>query len=401
MFDIATPPEPNWLVKAFGWVAGPAHLVAGYGGSGKTFALQSAALSIAAGRAVWGYYPSRRGAVLHLDYEQGPRVTIERYHRLLSGMGLTRSDVGRLEYQYCSNTGGPHQLTIGAADADRLERLMMGRDLLIIDSLRAAVGSLDENDSRIREPLDLLGHLSAVTGFAVICVHHARKMNVRDDAQQARFAVRGSSAIFDACASVLVLTGRKNELKTMCHEKSRESQPLDDFNLVIQDIDDDAKSIVISALHEQESDQSDEAQANRADLLEKKALLLLESASHDLTMSALRKGMQVRGEDASQVANHLVSSGKIERVTGSRGAHLYRLSSSKKTTPDDADMDARVLSCVATYPYCSMNQLHKLLGGRKGSLMETVSKLIQKGKLTKSLGSRGAHLLRITHLTPH
>ena len=100
--EIFSPLPPlSYLIRGIGLVAGsgPPHLVAGYGYSGKTLALQSLALSLTAGTAVWGVYPPgdcRR--VIHVDYEQGEFLTRLRYERLRRAMGVEAAELqGRLE----------------------------------------------------------------------------------------------------------------------------------------------------------------------------------------------------------------------------------------------------------------------------------------------------------------
>lgn len=87
--EIARPlPSLSYLVPSLGIASGAPVLVAGYGFSGKTVSLQSFALSIASGRPLWGVYGVRQGRVRHFDFEQGSRVTHERYQRLSRGMGI-------------------------------------------------------------------------------------------------------------------------------------------------------------------------------------------------------------------------------------------------------------------------------------------------------------------------
>jgi hypothetical protein len=74
----------------------------------------------------------------------------------------------------------------------------------IIDSLRASTPGIDENDSQIRECLDVLLRVSERTGCAFIVIHHAGKGGKDKDARERN---RGSSAIFDACGLVLQLSG--------------------------------------------------------------------------------------------------------------------------------------------------------------------------------------------------
>lgn len=113
---------------------------------------------------------------------------------------------------------------------------MEGRDLLIVDSLRAATAGVDENDSAIREGLDMLGKASESTGCRSLVIHHARKPSVDDSG--GRCSIRGSSAIFDACDSVHVFSAGKGEPVRVEHVKARSHGELtDDVALVISDVE--------------------------------------------------------------------------------------------------------------------------------------------------------------------
>ncbi|MBN1610868.1 MAG: AAA family ATPase [Polyangiaceae bacterium] len=91
------PPVP-WLIRALDMCPGAPTLVAGYGFSGKSVAMQSAAVSIAAGRKVWECFAARKGRVLWCDFEQGQRLTRARFQRLAASLMLSPDDVrGRLE----------------------------------------------------------------------------------------------------------------------------------------------------------------------------------------------------------------------------------------------------------------------------------------------------------------
>jgi hypothetical protein len=219
--------EPKWLVRAFGWAPGAPHLVAGYGFSGKTMALQAAALAIASGRPVWGYYRARKGRVLHLDYEQGLELTTQRYRRLMRGHDIS---VERGAIDLRSRPELDLRLAPGARG--RWVEACSGYDLVIIDSFRAS-SNVDENDSHAAEPLDMLLDVSLRTGATFVVIHHARKATEGE----ARHGIRGSAAIYDACASVLVLGGAKGEPPKASHEKNKiDGTLVDDFSLSIQDV---------------------------------------------------------------------------------------------------------------------------------------------------------------------
>jgi len=235
--EIFAPLKPvEYLLAPLDLCPGAPALVAGYGFSGKTLALQAMALSIASGQKVWGGFAAEQGRVVHVDYEQGSRLTYERYQRLAYDMGVGPSDIGdRL-----------HVATMPSLYLDQpdgvaaLQRAAQGARMVIIDSLRACAPSVDENSSEVRRVLDALGRVSQATGATVVVIHHARKPQ-KDAGGGAKASIRGSGAIFDACSSVMVFDGKKGGNVQVSHEKARNSGILtDDFELVIEDVPDGA-----------------------------------------------------------------------------------------------------------------------------------------------------------------
>lgn len=230
---LAAPLPPlEYLVREIGLVGGGGapHLVAGYGYSGKTLALQSLALSLAAGRPVWGAYPVDARRVVHVDLEQGERLTRRRYQRLALAMGIDLAELGdRLVVAVMP------PITLTAEHEPAWRQIMTGRDLMIGDSLRPATAGADENDSSIRAGLDMLGSLSEATSCRGLMIHHARKPSA--DAPGGRYAIRGSSAIYDACDSVYVYSAVQGEPVLAEHGKARShGEPTESIALVIEDV---------------------------------------------------------------------------------------------------------------------------------------------------------------------
>lgn len=226
------PPIP-WVCQSLRLAPGAVTLVAGYGYSRKTMALQSLALSVASGRPAWGVWSVRQGPVVHLDYEQGRRLTQERYQRLARGMGyeLPELPTGSLRVGVM-----PRTYLDDASSADELARIVDGAACVLIDSLRAAFPRADENSSDVRTRLDTLSRVSERTGAAIIVIHHARKPNAANGGT-ATHAIRGSSSLFDACQSVYVFEGAKDTPTTVHHEKDRiMGSTLDDFGVTSEDI---------------------------------------------------------------------------------------------------------------------------------------------------------------------
>ena len=235
--EIAAPLPPlDYLLEEYGLVAGPGtpHMIAGYGGSGKTMACQSMLLSLASGRPVWGQYRSQRTyRVAHVDLEQGERLTRWRYQRLARGMGLYLPQLGDALQLYAM----PQGLTLSTGCRERWLRIMAERDLVIVDSLRVASAGREENSSEIRECLDLLGAWSDLTGCRGLVLHHARKPAAEQPAG-GLYSIRGSSALVDGADSILVLGRRsRDEPIEMVHERARSHGHLGpDQALVIDDV---------------------------------------------------------------------------------------------------------------------------------------------------------------------
>lgn len=234
--DIALPLPPiPWVCHGLRIAPGAPTIVAGYGFSGKTVALQSLALAVATGRDAWGTWSTRRCPVLHVDYEQGRYLTIDRYQRLARGMGVELgaepSDALRLAVM------PPIWLDEPRA-RDAWARILDGYGVSLIDSLRAAAPSLDENGSEIRRALDAMTWASEQTGCACLVTHHARKPSEDKGAgsDAAKFSIRGSSGIFDAAGNAFVFGAAKGEPIRVMHEKERYTgRLLDPFGISIED----------------------------------------------------------------------------------------------------------------------------------------------------------------------
>ncbi len=267
--DMAEPlPSVPWVCESLGLAPGAVSLVAGYGYSRKTMAMQSLGLSVAAGKSIWGVYRARSGPFIHLDYEQGRRLTQERYQRLARGMGFELLDLPANSLRVACMP----RIYLDERDIqDELSALCDGAAFVLVDSLRAAFPHADENSSEVRSYLDVLSRVSERTGCAFAVIHHARKPS-KDDAGGATMAIRGSSALFDACQSVYVFAGEKNTPTTVHHQKDRvRGACLDDFGLDGEDVhggDDPRWGLRVVHL---ESEQMQKAQ----DLLEKTKGLVL------------------------------------------------------------------------------------------------------------------------------
>lgn len=307
--DIFAPlPSVPWLCQALDLAPGAPALVAGYGFSGKTLAVQDLALAVATGSLLWGRFPVRQGRVLHLDYEQGSYLTRQRYQRLALARGVHPADLeGRLSLACLP----PWYLDGDAADT--LTRLCEGFDLTIVDSFRAACPSTDENSSEARVPLDRLGRISETTGAVFGVIHHARKPS-RDAQGGARMSVRGSGALYDACGSVLVFSAAKGDPTTVAHEKARISgRPHEDFRLMVEDVEidgDPAAGLRVVCLDAPNSVKAPDRHAEtKARVLE----LIREDGTFSGGVNLLRSRLGAKKDDVRAAVADLEEEGAIHR----------------------------------------------------------------------------------------
>lgn len=213
--DTAAEPlaEPNWVVKDLQICPGRPTLIAGYGASGKTLIAQALLLAFASNHPIWNHYTAGGAGgrvVRHFDHEQGTYATLRRYQRLAKGLGVNLADLGTSFGVACFPDIG---LDLPNA-RDAYAKACAGANLVLIDALRGAAPSEDENDSKIRRCIDHLGWVSEQIGCAFILIHHAGKTKGDDK----RTGPRGSSAIFDGCGSVFQISAEDLDAPKDIHQ---------------------------------------------------------------------------------------------------------------------------------------------------------------------------------------
>ncbi len=203
---------------------------AGYGG--KTISSQALALAVAGGMPLWGKLPIRKGRAIHLDYEQGRPLTQRRYQRIANAMGL---QLANLQLQNAIGVSCLPKGKLSDADAeDHLVRICDGAVVCIIDSFRRAFPKAKENDSEASSYLDMVQAASERTGCAMIVIMHTRKAG--EDKDQ-RGSLRGSSALFDAAQTVMMLDGDKGRPTRVTNHKERlEGRTIETIGLEIKDV---------------------------------------------------------------------------------------------------------------------------------------------------------------------
>lgn len=238
--DIFAPlPAIPWVVHGLRLAPGAPIALAGYGFSGKTLFAQEIALCVASDKRVFDIFECARGGrALHIDFEQGQRITSERYQRLARGKGISPEQLGdRLRVAVL-----PTWPLDAKGAEDIYKRTIDGFTFVVIDSLRAACPSADENSSEIRQHLDVLNRVSEATKATILIVHHSRKPKDGESPLDAMM-MRGSGAIFDGCSTVFLMGGEKGEPARVSHHKCRHmGTTLEDFGVQIEDVADPGKT---------------------------------------------------------------------------------------------------------------------------------------------------------------
>lgn len=233
----ATLPPYPWLVPGMHIAPGRITLMSGLADVGKTVIAQSIALAVATRRQVWGIYtPARAGRVLHLNGEIGSYLARERYQRLARAMGIDPTTLIDSDSLRLANFP---DVTLDDPDAEgRLIAACSGCVLVIIDSLRAFSGKLNEDKKEIGQALLMLARVSEATGATIIVLHHNRKPG-KDDIGGAKQSISGSGSISGGSESIFVMTADKGEPILVEHERSPLGKKLDNFGLIIEDVERD------------------------------------------------------------------------------------------------------------------------------------------------------------------
>lgn len=312
-------PPIDWLCPTLRLSPGAPTLVGGYGYSGKSVSVQSLALSVASGSLLWGQFGVRQGRVSHWDYEQGYRLTAERYQRLAVGMGVDpRVLVGMLSAFIL-----PSQ---GLDSVDDLAFMGDGVSLCVVDSWRASHPSVDESSSEVRRTLDRMTMASEKTGCLFLLLHHNRKVQ-KDDVGGRKQGIRGSSGFFDGSQTVYLFHSEVVGETTVVHEKDRVSgQQSDSFKLRFEDTDGGSglRVTYVSAPEEREPS-LDEKFALLMALVEEK--VRAEPGLAGVEAIAMKVGR--RRSEVAAVLQSLEADGKVKRIHGSgrgKSVRYYHMS---------------------------------------------------------------------------
>jgi AAA domain len=324
--------RPDYFCERLGLVSGGGapHMIAGNSFVGKSIALQSMVVSLCAGAKLWGEFPvTRPFKVAHIDLEQGPFTTAERYQRIAFDM---RADESLLEENLAVKIY-PKEFRLNdmTTKKERVWReAMKGRDLIIIDALRPSMPGIDENSSLFRAGLDFLASMSVETGCRALVIHHGKKLGpdgvTRDGRRE---SIRGTSGIPDACDNIMVFYGKKYAPFEVTTEKTRtHGRDVEPFWLLIEDtlghrglrcsqLDEDAAREVMKA-SKAETQLAADQEAVRA--------ALVAAGPDGLGTEALKKAARLNGSRCAAAVSAWGDDIRIQGVKSGRAivrAHVW------------------------------------------------------------------------------
>lgn len=174
--DLGKPTEPyDWLVKPL-IARGEVSVVAGPSGSGKSFLITDLALSIARGKPFMGVHRVKPGGVIYQAGEGKKGLLTKRLPAYMQWHGLRWDDdlpfavlPAELDLFH-----GDDMTTAFIAECKALAMMMdQPLELIVIDTLAAAISGADENSSKDVGPvITRCNRIQQETGAAVILVHH-------------------------------------------------------------------------------------------------------------------------------------------------------------------------------------------------------------------------------------
>jgi hypothetical protein len=303
-------------------------IVYGAPGTLKSFWLADLALCVAAGLPVMPPLPGEDDVsrstlqvpVVWCDFDNGQRRTLERFDALGRARNV-RADVPLHIFSMPSPW-----LDAGSVDSmgdlgDRVRAL--GAKLVIVDNLGAVTGGADENSSQMIQVLSNFRQVSEFTGAALPLIHHQRKqVGVKSREGD---SLRGHSSI--EAAIDLGLLVEREERSSLITVKSTKTRGLDvaPFGCTFTYEHDPMTGDLVAAKFWGQA-----IEDLNSDKAVEDAILEVVTDKRPINQTGLWQGVKAILPDVGkhrirQVANGMVSRGKVVSTSGARGAVLYDL----------------------------------------------------------------------------
>lgn len=218
MLDTEAPPI-DWIMQPC-MPAGKVILLAGAGGSSKSYLALTLSMQLAIEQAFGTFVPSKGGKALLMVAEEDKQDVHRRLRAILNARKYTKAQQGLITDRVgiVSTRGMDWRLVFhdDAGDLHETERVDYLIDelcglgdvrLLVLDPLVAFNGANENDNMEMARLMFTLDRIAARTGAAVLVLHHVSKggqITSLNDATQA--VVRGASALVDNARATILLT---------------------------------------------------------------------------------------------------------------------------------------------------------------------------------------------------
>ncbi len=220
--------------------------VAGLPETGKTWMLIDLAIECAKGGGLWlNKYPVKQAKVLFIDQERFKAETQRRFKAVLSGAGISATDIrGQLNIRCGTTTRLDLQ---NSYEAFRKTVEEIRPDVVIVDSFATIKVAEENNRKEIQNVLEKIKELRNEFGCTFIFIHHESKIAFSSEAGEPSIAQMAGSVAIPAAAET-VLTVRKHEGGSMVYNtKNTMSSTVSPFLVKVEDVKDSPGQIRVSA----------------------------------------------------------------------------------------------------------------------------------------------------------
>ncbi len=216
-------PAREWLCPRLRIEAGARPtVIVGPPDAGKSMIVYSLAVASAAGLPWCGVHALARTRTLILDKEVG-QSTRRKIQRMARAAGVVQADIGdRLRLAIHP------PLELDDPNAERVLRATcQGYGLVVLDSLTAFAGKLEEHTPELGKRLLMLGKIASDLMTAFVILHHTNNAG----------GVRGSTAIRAGAENVWVMSDGGRNCSTMRHFRSPDGDHQPDLHTEIVDVE--------------------------------------------------------------------------------------------------------------------------------------------------------------------
>jgi hypothetical protein len=307
-------PDREWLCARLRIEAGSRPtVIAGPPDAGKSMIAYSYAVASASGTAWCGVHPVAQARTLILDKEVG-QSTRRKVQRFARAADVSRADLGD---QLRIAIHPP--ITLEDANAERVLRATFkGFELVLLDSLTAFAGNLEEHTPALGKRLLMLGEIASDMTLAIVLLHHTN----------AAGGVRGSGAIRAGAENIWIMGESDGGRSTMSHFRSPDGEHQPDLHTEIVDVEvgGDRKAGLAVRLRDDEATRV-EGIDDRADLL-RDLTALLRTAGPLGGIDTIAKTMGRQAKAVRDCMRWLIDQ-KIAIQTGKGSATRHALRSPK------------------------------------------------------------------------